>query len=181
MKNVVILNFSTRINGNCANIANKIGVHHMQTNVLYYVIDSRIGPCGNCDYECLRPEEKCPNVTHYQCEVMEAVMNADITYMILPNYCGFPCANFLAFNERSVGYFNMNRLVMDRYMNARKRFIIISNSENQMFDQAMRQQVRTDPDVLYLKSSKYGKRSIAGDILESEAALAELNVFLDKE
>lgn len=181
MKNVVILNFSTRINGNCANIAKKIAVHGMRTNVSSYIIDGRIGPCGNCDYECLRPQVRCPNVSDYQSEVMDAVINADITYMILPNYCGFPCANFLAFNERSVGYFNMDRSVMERYMNARKRFIIVSNSENQMFEQAMRQQVKSDPDVLYLKSSKYGKQSIAGDILNSEAALADLQAFLDKE
>lgn len=178
MKKTVILNFSTRNTGNCAHIAEHLSVHYRETSVHTYTIDDRIGPCGQCDYECLRPGFECPNVSDYQKEVMNAVMEADMTYLIVPNYCGFPCANFLAFNERSVGFFNMDRALTGRYMTAKKRFIIVSNSENAVFDQAMRQQVNSEPEVLYLKSGKYGKRSIAGDILESEQAVADLNAFI---
>ena len=63
-------------------------------------------------------------------------------------------------------------------MDVQKRFIIVSNTEGATFDSAMRQQVNGDPDVLYLKSRKYQKRSIAGDILDSEAAIADLEAFL---
>ncbi len=89
---------------------------------------------------------------------MQAVMSSDVTYMIVPNYCGFPCANYLAFYERSV---------------------LLSNTETEVFNQAMRQQVSGDPDVLYPKSGKYGKRSTAGDILDSEAARTDLQTFWD--
>lgn len=181
MKNVTILNFSTRKDGNCAKIAQHINVHGTQTSVCSYVIDQRIGPCGGCDYECLRPNVNCPNVTDYQKEVMESVLSSDVTYLIVPNYCGFPCANFLAFNERSVGFFNMDRAVIQKYMDVRKRFIIVSNSENEVFRSAMEQQAKQPDEVLYLKTSKYGKRSIAGDILESPEAVADLNAFLDQE
>ncbi len=110
---------------------------------------------------------------------MQAVMSSNVTYMIVPNYCGFPCANYLAFYERSVGFFHMDRSLMGRYMDSRKRFNLISNTETEVFNQAMRQQVSGDPDVLYPKSGKYGKRSTAGDILDSEAARADLQAFWD--
>ena len=70
---------------------------------------------------------------------------------------------------------------MQQYMDARKRFIIVSNSESEVFRRAMEQQAKQPDEVLYLKSSKYAKRSIAGDILESPEAAADLNAFLDKE
>lgn len=181
MKKVTILNFSARKEGNCAKIAQYISVHSTATTVCKYVVDRRIGPCGDCDYECLRPNECCPNVTDYQKEVMNSVMNSDVTYLIVPNYCGFPCANYLAYNERSVGFFNMDRAVMQQYMDARKRFIIVSNSESEVFRRAMEQQAKQPDEVLYLKSSKYAKRSIAGDILDSPEAAADLYAFLDKE
>lgn len=181
MKNVTILNFSSRKDGNCANIAKYIAVHLANTTVQTYVIDQRIGPCNGCDYECLRHGIKCPSISTYQEEVMGAVLDSDVVYLIVPNYCGFPCANFLAFNERSVGYFNLDKSLMQRYMDVRKRFVIVSNSESEVFIKAMEQQANDVSEVLYLKSSKYNKRSIAGDLLESPAAVADLKGFLAKE
>ena len=99
-------------------------------------------------------------------------------YFIVPNYCGFPCASYFAFNERSVGYFSGKKQLLDRYLSVRKRFIIVSNSEDEVFNQAMQQQVSSKPDILYLKSRKYGKQSIAGDIMDSNTANVDLDVFL---
>jgi len=181
MNKVTILNFSGRNDGNCSKIARHIAVRHAKTYVQSYVVDMRISPCNSCDYECLRSNYMCPNVSDYQTEIMEAVLNSDVTYMIVPNYCGFPCANFMAFNERSVGYFNMDRALMRRYLNVRKRFIIVSNSETAIFQKAMEQQASDTSEVLYLKSSKYGARSIAGDILERLEAVADLDAFLELE
>ena len=101
-----------------------------------------------------------------------------LVYFIVPNICGYPCANYFAFNERTVGYFNMDREKMARYMNVPKRFIVISNTEG--FEDAMRQQTDEAPQMLYLKSRKYGKSSIAGDLLESDAAKADLDEFLSR-
>ena len=181
MKNVTILNFSSRKQGNCANIAHYMEVRSTETNIRSFVIDQRIGPCNGCNYECLMPGTKCPNISQYQEEVMGAVLQSDVVYLIVPNYCGFPCANFLAFNERSVGYFNMDRGLMQRYMNVRKRFIIVSNTENEVFQKAMAQQAKDTSEVLYLKTSKYGKRSTAGDLMESPEAVADLDAFLNLE
>ena len=111
---------------------------------------------------------------------MNSILNSDMVYMIVPNYCGFPCANFLAFNERSVGFFNLDRGLMQRYMAVRKRFIIVSNTENEVFQKAMEQQSKS-VEVLYLKTSKYGKRSTAGDLLDSAEAVADLDAYLAQE
>ena len=120
-------------------------------------------------------------MSEYQVEIMDAILDSDIVYMIVPNYCGFPCANFLAFYERSVGYFNLDRALMQRYMDIRKGFIIVSNSENEAFQKAIAQQATDPSEVLYLKTSAYGKRNIAGDILTSVDSVADLDAFLAQE
>ena len=89
--------------------------------------------------------------------MMDNICQADLAYFIVPNYCGYPCANYFAFNERTVGYFNLKRELMQKYMNVPKRFIMISNTEGSNFANAMKQQVNGEPDILYLKSGKYGK------------------------
>lgn len=174
------MNFSSRNNGNCANISDHI-VRSTNTNIRTFVVEQRISPCNSCDYECLQSGAKCPNWSEYQMENMDAILDSDIIYMIVPNYCGFPCANFLTFNERSVGYFNLDRAQMQRYMDIRKRFIIVSNSENEAFQKAIAQQATDPSEVLFLKTSAYGKRNIAGDILTSVDAVADLDAFLAQE
>lgn len=178
---VVILSFSGRKDGNCASIKDFIEQFYMRTNVLSYKIDNESFPsCGGCNYECLIQGAKCPQLTENQRQIMCVVTEADMVYYIVPNYCGYPSANYFAFNERSVGYFNMNRALMEQYMSVRKRFIIISNTESN-FTEAMQQQTNDQPDILYLKSRKYQKQSIAGDLLTSEAAKADLQAFLARE
>lgn len=89
---------------------------------------------------------------------MNAIMASDLVYFILPNYCGFPCASYFAFNERSVGFFNEDKSVLNRYLIVPKRFVIVSNTESQTFVEAMQQQVSDEPEILYLKSRNYGKK-----------------------
>lgn len=181
-KKVIILSFSTRKKGNCAEISAFLEHFYIRTNVSSYKVDSiNFAPCGGCDYECLKQELVCPKLTDEQKEVMDAICDSDLAYFIIPNYCGYPCANYFAFNERSVGYFNMDRERMERYMAVPKRFIIVSNSEGDNFAGAMRQQINDEPDILYLKSGKYQKQSIAGDLLDSDEAKADLMAYLAQE
>ncbi len=100
----------------------------------------------------------------------------DLLYFVIPNFCDGPCANYYAFNERSVGYFNADTSKLQQYMNVRKWFIVVSNTEG--FETALMQQTAAQPDILYLKSKKYHTQSISGDILVSEAAKADLTAFL---
>lgn len=176
--NVTILSFSSRKNGNCINISNYIS-NFYKTNVHIYVMDAEaIQPCGKCDYECLKPGEVCPQLDDRLKEIMDAVCISDLVYFVVPNYCGYPCANYFAFNERSFGYFGMDRAKMNAYMDVPKRFVIVSNTEG--FEAAMAQQTNCKPEILYLKSGKYKRRSIAGDILESDEARSDLEQFLAK-
>lgn len=175
---VTILSFSARKNGNCAAIAQYIS-NRFQTNVRTFVIDENsVSPCGGCDYECLRADVVCPKATGGYCEMMEAICGSSIVYFIVPNFCGCPCANYFAFNERTVGYFNLDRAKMTQYMSIPKRFIIVSNTEG--FEQAMAQQANDTPKILYLKSGKYHKRSITGDLLEAPEARADLDAYLNE-
>ena len=175
---VVILNFSGRNVGNCSAIAQYIAEHHSNANIRSYHIGQDFGTCGNCNYECLTPGVTCPNANDQQKEIMDSVCESDITYYIVPNYCGLPSGNYFAFNERSVGYFNMDRELTKKYQSVPKKFIIVSNTESDCFVQAMRQQTNQKIKPLYMKTGKYGKRSTAGDILESEAARADLDNYL---
>lgn len=176
-KCITILSFSSRQNGNCAKISHFISNYYRNANVQSFTVDTQnFSACGKCDCECLKPGMRCPQLTEKQLEIMDAVCLSELVYFIVPNYCGYPCANYFAYNERSVGYFGMDQEKLERYMNVLKRFVIVSNSEG--FGDAMHQQTNEDPIILYLKSRKYGKRSIAGDLLESEAARTDLSAFL---
>ena len=181
-KNVVLIRFSSRENGNCYAIAQYLADYHKEDHVKSYKIDSNVVvPCENCDYECLKPGAACPGVTSAQTEIMDAISQADLAYFMIPNYCGFPPASYYAFNERSVGYFNKNRELMGKYRSVAKKFVIVSNTEGQNFESAIRSQVMGEPEIIYLKTGKYKKQSTAGDLMESDEAKADLNEFLTKE
>ena len=181
-KSIVLIRFSSRNFGNCKAIADKIRDYYQTKKVLDFTVDANtVEPCSNCDYECLTPGKTCPNLDDVQKTIMEAICNADLTYFIVPNYCGYPCANYFAFNERTVGYFNGDRELMKKYMSVPKRFIIVSNTEGDNFANAMKQQVNGEPEMLYLKTGKYKKRSTAGDMMESDDAQTDLKAFLDRD
>ena len=178
-KNILLIQFSSRANGNCAAIARCITGHYTLEKVNTFIIDdSVVQACNGCDYECLQPNKMCPNLSDTYTKTMDAICDADLAYFIIPNYCGYPSANYFVFNERSVGYFNLDRTLMNKYMNVPKRFIVVSNTVGQNFENAMRQQVNGDPEILYLKTSKYNKRSIAGDMMDTPEANADLIAFL---
>jgi len=179
-KKIALIRFSSRNSGNCKAITEKINDYYQSEMVLEFTVDAgNIVPCSNCDYECLTPGKLCPLLTDDQKKIMDSICGADLAYFIVPNYCGYPCANYFAFNERSVGYFSGDRELMQKYRSVTKRFIIVSNTEGESFTNAMKQQIIGEPEMLYLKTGKYKKRSTAGDIMESDEAQADLRAFLD--
>ena len=66
-------------------------------------------------------------------------------------------------------------------MQVPKRFIVVSNTEGSNFINTLSQQVVGEPEILYMKTGKYHKRSIAGDMLEATEAKADLQAFLTKD
>lgn len=174
---IVILNFSSRKVGNCSAIADYINDVIVKSNICVYNVGDHFAPCGNCQYECLKPNDHCPNLTQEQREILDGIVQSDMTVYIVPNFCGFPCANYFAFNERTVGYFNLNRELMQQYMAVKKKFIIVSNSESDTFVKAMEQQSK-EPDILYLKTRKYGVPSTSGELMNNADAKADIARFL---
>lgn len=175
---ITILNFSPRPDGNCRHICDAIRSANRFSNIRSYSVSQIFTPCGNCSYECLAPQKTCPSITPEQRAVYEAITDSDVVYYVVPNFCGMPNAVYYAFNERCVGYFNMDRTLTANYLAVQKRFIIVSNTENNAFAEAMQRQTKDTPEILYMKTSRYGKKSTAGDILDSEQALADLMQFL---
>lgn len=181
MNNITVLNFSPRTKGNCAAISRLILDHYAEANVRFYNVCESVSPCSGCNYECLKLGEVCPKLTAEQTAMMDSIRCSDLVYYVIPNFCGMPNAVYHAFNERSVGYFNMDRARMNQYMAVEKRFVIVSNTESTMFVESVRQQTTTDPEILYLKTGRYQKKSIAGDMMESAEAQADLKAFLNRD
>ena len=179
--NITLLNFSPRTTGNCAAVCRHIQDHYANTNIRLFDVCKYVSPCSNCNYECLTAGIVCPMLTEEQRDLMDVIRTSDLVYYVIPNFCGMPNAVYYAFNERSVGYFNMDRTVMGQYMAVRKRFVVVSNTENTMFVESLRQQTRTDPEILYLKTGKYKKKSTAGDMMDSKEARSDLLEFLQKD
>ena len=173
---VIILRFSPRNGGNCAKISEYVRQFHKTNTQVISIGKENFAPCGNCDYECLKPDVVCPNLSESERQILDTLCQCKMAYFIVPNFCGYPCANYFAFNERTVGYFNGDRAVMEQYMNVPKRFIIVSNTEG--FEEPMGQQTNDKPKILYMRSGKYKKHSIAGDLLDCAEARAELDAFL---
>ena len=78
------------------------------------------------------------------------------------------------------GFFNGDRALTQKYMSIEKKFIVVSNTEGDNFRNALQQQTSAEPEILYLKTGKYKKRSTAGDILDSQEAVSDLTAFLEK-
>lgn len=176
-----IVSFSGRSGGNCSRIAEIIQQKKVDAAVYDFSVLS-ITPCSHCRYECFEQREKCPHFSDPEFAICEEIAKSDIAYFIVPNYCGYPCANFFIFNERSLCYFQHHNDLLNQYLAVRKKFIVISNTEQDNFTTAFCQHIpeTSDPDILFLSSKQFGKTSIDGNLMESENAKELLFRFIDK-
>ncbi|MBE5905208.1 MAG: hypothetical protein E7277_00240 [Lachnospiraceae bacterium] len=172
-----IISFSSRQNGNCAQIARRIQ-SLVKEPVLFDFSELDIHPCGKCNYECFNEREKCPYMQDAEYGMLEAITQSAMVYFVLPNYCDYPCANYFIFNERSQCFFQGKPELLDLYEKVPKRSIVVSNTNETNFVTALSYQTADAPDVLFLSAKSYGKRSISGDLLSSEKAVADLTAFV---
>ena len=182
MKKTCIISFSARPGGNCQSIAEELQKRSKSDEKVkaYDFSDIAITPCGRCGYECFRERESCPYFSDPEFSICDSIANSDCTYFIVPNYCDYPCANFFIFNERSQCYFQRHPEQLERYLSAKKKFIVVSNTGRDNFTAAFRYHVQegAEPDILFLSAREFGRVSIRGDLMSSPEAQKTLLRFL---
>ena len=174
---ICVISFSSRKNGNCTKISELVS-SLLPEPKRYDFCDFEIHPCGNCDYECFAHDGNCPWIHDKEYEILDAITKSELTYFILPNYCDYPCANFFIFNERNLCYFQNNADLLNAYERAPKKVIVVSGTNEENFKTALSYHAENEPKMLFLSAKKYGKRSIDGDLLTSEQAVADLKRFI---
>lgn len=181
--NICIISFSGRKDGNCGSIAGELEKLYKGNVKLYDFSALKITPCTSCGYECFDLAESCPYFGDPVFEIYDTITKSDLTYFIVPNYCDYPNALFFAFNERSQCYFQKRQDRLEKYLTAKKKFIVVSNTNRDNFTAAFMYHVEenTQPDILFLEARKFKKISIKGDITESEEARKIISLFADVE
>lgn len=175
---ILILNFSSRLEGNCHRLARVVAEQLPYGAEIVDFRDLEIHTCGRCTYECFRGS-LCPRADDGLPGIYERIAAADKTIWILPNYCGYPCANFFAFNERGCGYFAGREDRLSRFLDVPKQFIVVSNSESDTFREAFRYLTREEPEVLFLSTRRYGcGSSLAGDLAQVPGVKEAVAEFL---
>ncbi len=182
-KTVCVLSFSGRKGGNCAAIGEEIRKYWSErAEVRVFDFSGlSIAPCGCCEYQCFHAREACPHSNDPERELCEAVAESGLTYFIVPNYCDYPCANFFAFNERSQCCFQGRPDLLEKYLAAPKKFIVVSNTNRDNFTAAFRYHMpeSEEPEILFLSAKAFQKRSIDGGLMESAQAREALLSFLE--
>lgn len=176
---VCIVSFSSRKGGNCGKIAAYLCALHKDAE-LFDFSDFTIHPCGGCEYECFTPGGRCPWAGDREWELYESLLGSTEAYYILPNYCDYPCANFFIFNERSQCCFQGHPEKAGAYVRIPKKFIVVSNTNEQNFKEVLAYHAEGEPQILFLHARKYARVSVAGDIMTSEEAVEEINIFAGK-
>jgi len=176
---ITILSFSGRPDGNSIRVANVIADAVGKDNA--QIIDfstANIEPCNHCHCDCFLPEGKCP-VNDDVVSIYEKIMQSEQVFFIVANYCGYPNAKYFAFNERSSAYFLRNRDLLKKYLEVPKKFVVISNSNQDKFTELMQYQVPqgTTPDILFLSSGKFKVSSFAGNLMEVPEAWSLVTTF----
>ena len=178
MKTVIVA-FSSRSNGNCAQIG-KLIASMVKEPVLFDFSAFDLHPCGRCALECFAIRENCPYFADREYEMLEAMVHSDMVYFVLPNYCDYPCANYFIFNERSQCFFQGREDLLEAYLKVPKRSIVISSTNQDNFIRALAYQSDKEPEILFLSAKEYGKTSISGDLLTSPKALEDIRRFVSR-
>ncbi|HOG01744.1 MAG: hypothetical protein BWY35_02153 [Firmicutes bacterium ADurb.Bin248] len=176
-----VIDFSARANGNCASIAEFILSQSGGSDAeVFHFSSIDINPCGKCNYECFKTREDCPYIEDDLCRIYESVMASGIAYFIVPNYCDYPCSNYFAFNERGQCFFQNREQILEKYLNKKKKFIVVSNTAKENFRTAFHYQVRENesPDILFISARHFKRNSIDGDLMTSGGAKSLLHDFM---
>lgn len=79
-----IITFSSRKNGNCAQIA-KLLQSITQESVLFDFSEFEIHACGGCNYECFKNREACVYIDDMECELLDAYLQVPKRSIVVSN------------------------------------------------------------------------------------------------
>ena len=175
--NVLVISFGGRSGGNCDSISDLLVQRNEPECTIFKFSEQKIHPCGGCRYECF-DTEPCPYREDPEYELLESICQSDLTYFVIPNYCDYPCANYFIFNERSQCFFQGKPERLDEFLRVRKKFIVVSNTNQENFRQILSQNADGEPEILFLSAKKFGRNSVCGDLMASAAAVAEIDQFV---
>jgi len=173
---ICVINFSGRKNGNCHDIAKVIEQSFLAEHevTLFEMCDLNITPCGKCEYECMIKDKDapCPHMNDDIVSIYSALGSSDWIFYIVPNYSDYPNANFFIFNERKQVFCSYKPELLEQYMKARKKFVVVSNTEKENFKHAFEYHVpkNSDINILFLAASSFHKISVMGGLMESKEA-----------
>lgn len=175
---ICIISFSSRANGSCGQIGSLIQEYYGQNACLFRFSDFSISSCNRCNYQCFSKNRPCPHLEDMEQTLIKSILSSALTYFIVPNYCDFPCSNYFVFCERQQSYFGNHTEQLKLYEAIPKRFITITNTNQDNFKRAFSYHVNGTPDILYLSARHYGKISLNGDLLSSSQAKKDILSFL---
>ena len=176
----LILNFSSHREGNCYHLARLVEEILGGEAKIVDFSDLDVHPCGKCSYDCFRGN-RCPLEEDGIPGLYEAIDGAEEVIFIVPNYCGYPCGNFFAFNERGYSWFAGRKDRMARFAEVPKRFVVVSNSESHHFSEAFSYLVKDrNPEICYLATRKFAMNSFGGNLAQAPGVREILEVFLKK-
>ncbi len=124
---MLILHFSARDTGNCADIARYIAGDGDETAALCRL---QVHPCARCAYECFG--DGCP----YRGDDAERLYRRaaqEGAVLIVPMYCGRPSSLYFAWHERGQGFF-MRHEDLWADVSRRMRIIAVYGSEQETPD-----------------------------------------------
>ncbi len=177
---MIVVNFSARTWGNCAAIARLVARETRARCVDFSELHAV--PCGMCDCQCFQPDGQCPHRSDGLFGLYEAIAKADSAVFVLPNYMNYPCSNYFVFNERSQCYFGVSEARLNDYLRTPKKFIVVSNTEEDTFRAVLSQQVCEEEraEILFLHAKAYGKVSLKGDLMDAPEAKAAVLAFVGR-
>ena len=180
-KQILILSFSGRKNGNCEQISEFIASKLPGESKIFRFSENPIRACGDCRCQCFDDNLMCPHINDPEYGLLEQILISDQVYFVVPNHCDYPGAYFFIFNERSQVYFQgyPNRLLA--YEAIPKKFIVVSNTESENFFRAFDYHCAGTPEIHFISPKKYGLNSIAANIMTSDAAKRDLMEILAPE
>ena len=177
---IVVVNFSSRKDGNCYRISGVIKKHFKEKKVkIFNFYENTYISCGHCNYECFK--KRCI-VNDGINEIFKSIVQSEETIFVLPNYLDYPNSNYFLFSERSLGFFNGNKELQNRYLNIPKRFIIISNSCHANFKNSVSNHIKEGlvPEMLYLNAKKFNQNPLDGTLMSDLEAENLIFDFLNR-